>query len=621
MFKIVASILVVFLFPFTKGIASHIVGGELEIVQTRGLIYQVILKMYVDEINAVDGLLAGETEAIVGIYEIGTNIEVSRLKLKRMQTTTINYGMDCSNSSTKIKTGLLVFYENINLEGFEHPAGYYMSWQRCCRNVIIENIVNPDAEGMAFYTEFPPVTVRNSSPSFPQIIGDYACLNKPFKMSFKGTDRNGDSLVYRRVVPKAGYANGSTVHYVSSGPYPSVNWKTGFDETNQIPGNPAYDIDLHTGEVNFTPTKEGLYVFSLTVDEYRNGVKIGTVQRDFQLLVVKCPENAPTSIDLKMKDGSYYSLTDTLEINIEQDTCISILLSDSSIIKFNESENLTITVKSDLPPGVLAISQNITLSPGGNDTLATNLCFDACNKIYLDKDTTFTIQIISKDHACPASSETSDTLTLKVLYKPQINAKPTIGAVPNIISYSSYVGQMIEFDIYGIDPDQRDVLTLNAAGEDFNLSEENMYFENVSGSDSVFSRFRWVPDCEDIKKGNFKINFYLDDNSCIKNNGDTLSINIFVEDKLTLLPSMSPTNLFTPNGDEQNDVFEIPNLPEGNCDYYFKNVSIFNRWGAKVYESTKPNFKWTGEKQPAGVYFYNIDINKKEIKGWIEMVK
>lgn len=621
MFRIVVSILIFFLFPFSKGIASHIVGGELEIVQTRGNIHQIILKMYVDEINAMPGLISGETEATIGIFQKGTNIQVTTLRLRRMQTTTISYGEDCVGAKSKIRTGLLVFYENINLEGYNHPAGYYMSWQRCCRNKIIENISDPVNEGMAFYTEFPPVTVRNSSPSFPQLVGDFPCLNKPFKLSFKGTDKNGDSLVYRRITPKAGFANGSAVNFVSSGPYPTVNWLAGYDENNQIHGAPSFDVNSQTGEVSFTPTEEGLFVFALTVDEYRNGIKIGTVQREFQLLVVKCEENAPTSIDLKMKDGSYYSLTDTLAINIEQDTCISILLSDSSIIKYPENEVLTVKVKSNLPPGVLAISETVTLTPGGNDTLTTNLCFNACNKIYIDKDTVFTIEIISKDNACPKSLETYDTLRIKVLYKPQVNAKPTIGIVPNTISYSAYVGQMLEFDIYGVDPDSRDVLTLNGFGEDFNLSDEDMFFPNVSGSDSISSRFRWVPSCEDIKKGTYKINFYLDDNSCIKNNGDTLSVTIIVEDKLTLLPSMSPTNLFTPNGDKLNDVFEIPNLPEGNCDYFFKNVSIYNRWGAKVYESTKPNFQWTGEKQPAGLYFYNIDINKKEIKGWVEMVK
>lgn len=67
-------------------------------------------------------------------------------------------------------------------------------------------------------------------------------------------------------------------------------------------------------------------------------------------------------------------------------------------------------------------------------------------------------------------------------------------------------------------------------------------------------------------------------------------------------------NVFTPNGDEINDVFKL-------VDY--QNVAnativILNRWSNKVFENDKVDFQWNGSKYndgtpcDDGVYFYKI---------------
>lgn len=64
-------------------------------------------------------------------------------------------------------------------------------------------------------------------------------------------------------------------------------------------------------------------------------------------------------------------------------------------------------------------------------------------------------------------------------------------------------------------------------------------------------------------------------------------------------------NVFTPNGDSINDYFYI----DFNNAYNFE-VSIFNRWGEQVFQSTNPKFAWDGrfkgELVPAGVYIYIV---------------
>jgi gliding motility-associated-like protein len=72
-------------------------------------------------------------------------------------------------------------------------------------------------------------------------------------------------------------------------------------------------------------------------------------------------------------------------------------------------------------------------------------------------------------------------------------------------------------------------------------------------------------------------------------------------------------NAFTPNGDGINDVFKVI----GNEIEEFE-LSIFNRWGEKVFESKSKDNSWTGKDNQAGIYTYRVEIkfknNKNEVK-------
>jgi gliding motility-associated-like protein len=89
----------------------------------------------------------------------------------------------------------------------------------------------------------------------------------------------------------------------------------------------------------------------------------------------------------------------------------------------------------------------------------------------------------------------------------------------------------------------------------------------------------------------------------------------------------STPNAFTPNGDNNNDKFSLQGW--SYCVTDFK-IMIFDRWGAKVYEATDPNFSWDGTNQgnllSSGVYVYAItaSINRNPIsvkKGNITLIR
>ncbi|HYG16545.1 MAG TPA: gliding motility-associated C-terminal domain-containing protein, partial [Bacteroidia bacterium] len=65
-------------------------------------------------------------------------------------------------------------------------------------------------------------------------------------------------------------------------------------------------------------------------------------------------------------------------------------------------------------------------------------------------------------------------------------------------------------------------------------------------------------------------------------------------------------NAFTPNDDGLNRVF---NMVSGSIKHF--NITIYNRWGERMYTSTDVNGTWDGRFKgvpvPEGVYIYHVD--------------
>jgi gliding motility-associated-like protein len=81
-----------------------------------------------------------------------------------------------------------------------------------------------------------------------------------------------------------------------------------------------------------------------------------------------------------------------------------------------------------------------------------------------------------------------------------------------------------------------------------------------------------------------------------------------------------PPNVFTPNNDGINDVFFI-----GSLDLFpGSSVTIFDRWGTTVYESSDYKNDWDGGDVPEGTYYYVVNVtdpSESVYKGLVTLLR
>ncbi|WP_460985069.1 gliding motility-associated C-terminal domain-containing protein [Spirosoma fluminis] len=298
--------------------ATHHVGGQIEMraVGDRPGHFRIIATNYMESGPRADNQRGGQ----FGIFRKRDNTLMRSYLLQETgQRQPIIYANEYCAEQRNLRFIVATFETDIQLDptAYDDPQGYYISYQTRNRNGGINNVSNPSQTGFTFYLEFPALLqngrlFENSSPRFGPINGEYVCLGEPFSYPFGATDPDGDELRYSLVTPLDQKGNSRDVNAVSPAPYPDIRWLAGFSATNAIPGNPTLAVDAQTGQLTVTATQLGLYIFAVNVEEYRNGVKIGEVRRDFQLLVIECPPSTTPDPAVQIKDRPTTIRTATL---------------------------------------------------------------------------------------------------------------------------------------------------------------------------------------------------------------------------------------------------------------------------------------------------------------------
>lgn len=272
--------------------ATHILGGEISYTYLGNNNYAVTLKLYRDcgpentQNTALDAI------ATIGVFNsAGVWVKNANFMLPGEVIMPVTVGNPCLTVPPTICTRMGTYNGIINLPS--GTGGYTLSYQRCCRSPSVVNILAPNTQGMTCTVRVPDpnITGANSSPAFDTEPPLVLCLNQTTVLDQLATDPDGDSLVYALAAPfNGGTATNPAPVPPSAPPYTPVIWAAGYSTQNQVSSDPPMSFGQENGVLTLHPSMIGNFAVSISVSEYRNGVLLSTVIRDFRFLVVACSQ-------------------------------------------------------------------------------------------------------------------------------------------------------------------------------------------------------------------------------------------------------------------------------------------------------------------------------------------
>lgn len=280
--------------------ANHITGGEMSYTLTsqsgNNYTYHVVLKLYRD-CNSTGAQL--DDNASISIFNKGTNSSVwesstvPRSKIIILQIANPN---PCINNPPIVCYQVGYYEFDVTLPGTS--AGYIVSYQRCCRIAGINNLLGSNTIGATYTADIPGTSAiatgpANNSAHFIGADTVIICAHNSFCYNFGAVDLDADSLSYSFC---SAYMGGSTTKPAPNPPnpppYSSVPY-TFAPYNAAAPLGDGVQLDSRTGMICGVAPDAGIYVVTVCVTEYRNGVAIATQRKDLQIKVGDCTLTTP----------------------------------------------------------------------------------------------------------------------------------------------------------------------------------------------------------------------------------------------------------------------------------------------------------------------------------------
>lgn len=295
-YKIIRSLIGLLIFISSPIIlnASHIVGGKITYRFLGSGNYEIKLTVYRDCSDPIDF----DNPATLTIFDAGTNAIVYNHQIPIFHRDTIQpVNPDpCFIPPAGICVEQAFYLDTVNLPN--NSSGYTASYQRCCHNTSLLNILNPGFSGTTITANIPPQ--NNNSATFQNFPPIYVCVNDTFSYSFASTDIDGDSLVYQMCSPLIGGTNFTIPNPAAPPPYTPVTWSNTYTATQPLSTTNGVNFNSSNGTISFIPTIQGQYAVGICVLEYRNGNLLNTNRLEVQFNVVPCylVSSIPTSTNL-----------------------------------------------------------------------------------------------------------------------------------------------------------------------------------------------------------------------------------------------------------------------------------------------------------------------------------
>ncbi len=723
--------------------ALHIIGGDMTYVCNGNGSYTITMKVYRD---GDSGGAPYDNPGYVAVYN-GFGNFVSQHTMTPTNISTIQPDDNpCVefNNPPNVQTATYTITLNLPLSN----QSYYISYQRCCRNETINNIMTPGDVGATYTVEITPIAQQfcNNSPVFNDFPPIVICAGEFINFDHSASDVEGDSLVYSFCSPLIGGGidggpdnpngdpNGPTgVQPIppTGPPYNSVTFVSPtYTPFTPMAGNPTILIDPQTGVIDGVPEILGQFVVGVCVKEYRDGVLIGEIRRDFQFNVITCNPfvdadiqadvligedeylinlcgddsnlfineslsdiNSPTTYywDFDLQNGSHATSTDTnfqvtfpgigsyegilivnpqhpctdtayIHVNVHPaitadfefsyDTCDAAPVDFTNLTVADAGEFTSTWDFGDgetsnefspdyeyLIPGDFEVSlfvrdtnlcedeiiKPLSYFPAPNSLIIDASAFEGCapQYVFFDNlsypiDSTYFIDWEFGDSTF--SNEISPTHLYEEpgTYQVSLNVVSPIGCEVEVPFNSSVIIRPTPTAGFSVNPESLTNFSPTAQFTDESIDADAVQWNFGDGSPFIYDR---NPE-HTFGTGTFEVV------QVVRHESGCLDTAVYILNSELLVTYHLP-NAFTPNGDGKNEGFKGTGYFEGITNF---RMTIWNRWGELIFETSDPNEAWNGRKNnegdllQSGVYVVVVEYlepsgNKVKLNGFATLLR
>ncbi len=301
--------------------AEHIVGGEIYYDCLGNDQYRFTIKVYRD-CNSSGAQF--DSPLALGVFRNSDNSLYDTYNVAYPGSTQLPvvFNNPCVEPPSNICVQEAVYQVQITLP--ESAEGYTVVYERCCRGPAIENLQNPDAQGLTLSATVPGTNSGvscNSSPRFNNYPPLLLCNNEELVFDHSATDPDGDVIEYELCTP---FDGGSQFNPApdppNNPPYANIVWDNGFNATQPFGASGPITLDPNSGQLNASPSLLGRFVVGVCAKEYRNGNLISVTRRDFQFTVFNCNITLAADVVAQEELANFNSYCDGLTIDFENDS-------------------------------------------------------------------------------------------------------------------------------------------------------------------------------------------------------------------------------------------------------------------------------------------------------------
>ena len=255
-----------------KSFATHAQGGDITYTCLGNNQYQVRVAFYRD----CSGAAAPQTITVnANSQSCNQNFNIT---LNRIQGTGIDVTPVCPNTLTTCNGGNYpgvqqwIFQANVTMP--MQCVDWKFSFSLCCRNNAITTINNPGGQNIYIEALLNNLDAPcNNSPQFTNLPVPYICVGQQYCFNHGAVEPDGDILTYQLITP---------LHNANT----PVTYLNPYSSTQPLNSNPAATFNPNTGDICMTPQQLQVTVMAVRVNEYRNGILVGSVIRDIQIRVI-----------------------------------------------------------------------------------------------------------------------------------------------------------------------------------------------------------------------------------------------------------------------------------------------------------------------------------------------